>query len=294
MNQKNKKKVCLFFNHDRGLNVFNYLIKNKNYEVSKVFLSKKNLKRKIIPIIKKSKYSYSIVRKVNSKKVLNFIIKNKIDFNIICGFPYIFNNKLLNSSKYGTLNLHGGKLPNYKGASTLNWQIINGEKKIGISIIQANTSIDGGDILTQSNFKLRENHDIKKVHQIVNKKFPILLSNVLKKLLNKKLNPKKNKNGKIYKQRKPSDGKIFWDKMTNIQVFNFIRALTLPYPGAFSFEKLSKKKIIFFKSKKSNLNPSIKPGTVFFKKKNIFVKSKKSSLQILKSSNKLINKSLLN
>ena len=36
------------------------------------------------------------------------------------------------------------------------------KKKIGISIIQANTSIDGGDILTQSNFKLRENHDIKK------------------------------------------------------------------------------------------------------------------------------------
>ena len=33
--------------------------------------------------------------------------------------------------------MHGGKLPNYKGASTLNWQIINGEKKIGISIIKA-------------------------------------------------------------------------------------------------------------------------------------------------------------
>ena len=47
MNQKNKKKICLFFNHDRGLNVFNYLIKNKNYEVSKVFLSKKNLKKKL-------------------------------------------------------------------------------------------------------------------------------------------------------------------------------------------------------------------------------------------------------
>ena len=42
MNQKNKKKVCLFFNHERGLNVFKYLNKNKDYEVSKVFLSKKN------------------------------------------------------------------------------------------------------------------------------------------------------------------------------------------------------------------------------------------------------------
>ena len=107
------------------------------------------------------------------------------------------------------------------------------EKKIGFSIIKADHTIDGGDILAQSSFRLRENFDIKKVHELVNKNFPKLLNKVLNQIFKNKLNLIKNKHGKTYKQRKPEDGKISWNKMTNIEVYNFIRALTKPYPGAF-------------------------------------------------------------
>ncbi len=288
-----KKKICLFFNHERGLKILQNLKKNKKYEILKVYLSKKNLKFGIKSSIKKLKYSYSIIKNVNSNKIIKFNLKNKIDLNIICGFPYIFNDKVLNSTKYGTINLHGGRLPKYKGGSPLNWQIINGEKIIGFSIIQADNSIDGGAILAQSSFKLSENLDIKHVHKIVNKKFPKLLNKVLFKIFNHTLRVKKNLKGKIYKQRKPEDGKINWKKMTNIQVHNFVRALTKPYPGAFCYEKYTNKKIIIFKSVKSTLDPKFSPGTVFIKNNSIYIKCKIRSIKIISSSKKMINNSIM-
>lgn len=288
-----KKKICLFFNHERGLRIAQNLKKNSKYKISKIYLSKKNLNVKIKSPLRRLKYSFLIIKNVNSKKIVDYNLKNKIDLNIICGFPYIFNSNLLKSAKYGTINLHGGKLPDYKGGSPLNWQIINGEKKIGFSIIKADHTIDGGDILAQSSFRLRENFDIKKVHELVNKNFPKLLNKVLNQIFKNKLNLIKNKHGKTYKQRTPEDGKISWNKMTNIEVYNFIRALTKPYPGAFCIDRNSGKKIFIYKSKKSKLNPKIKPGTIFFRNKFFHIKCAKGSIKILKSSKKLINDSIM-
>ncbi len=290
---KNKRKICLFFNHERGLKITQYFLNLKNYEITKVFLSQKNLNKKILPLIKQLSLNYQIIKKIDSHKIVKFVKKHNVDLNIISGFPYIFKKELLNSSKYGTLNLHGGKLPQYKGASTLNWQIINGEKRIGISIIKANSSIDGGDILSQYSFNLKDNHDISEVHKIVNKKFPILLKHTLEKYFNNNIKLKKNNGGKIYKQRSIKDGKIKWNYMSNVEVFNFIRGITKPYPGAFSFIGGSGKKIIIFKSLKSKLNPKILPGKVFIKKEKIFVKCLSGSIRIVSSSIKLKKKYLL-
>ncbi len=288
-----RKKICLFFNHERGLKIAQFLNKKKKFKICKIYLSKKNLKKEILSTLRKLRLNFTIIKNVNSTSILRFNLKNKIDLNIICGFPYIFKGKLLRSPKYGTINLHGGKLPEYKGASTLNWQIINGEKKIGFSIIQANEKIDCGNILAQSSFNLKEKFDIEKVHKIVNKKFPKLLDKVLNKIFKNKLNPLKNLNGKVYKQRKPTDGRIDWKKMTNTNAHNFIRALTKPYPGAFCYEFSTKKKIIIFKSRKSKFNPKIKPGTVFTRGNLFYIKCKNESIRIIKSSDKLFDDCLM-
>ncbi len=290
---KNKKKICFFFNHERGLNVVKYFSKINTYEIKNIYLSKKNLNKKILPLIKKLNLNYNIIKKVNSYKIISFIKKNKVDINIICAFPYFFKKDLLNSAKFGTLNMHGGKLPNYKGASTLNWQIINGEKKIGISIIKANTSIDGGDILSQYSFNLKDNHEISDVHKIVNKKFPVILENTLKRYFKGKIKLKKNSGGKIYKQRSEKDGKINWHLMNSLEVYNFVRAITKPYPGAFSYIYNTKKKVVIYKCAKSKLKPKIPPGYVFKIGGKTFVKCFKQSVEIINCSTKLKDRNLL-
>ena len=71
-------------------------------------------------------------------------------------FSYIFKDKIINSSKFGTINLHAGKLPKYRGGSPLNWQIINNEKKIGLSIIKITKKIGQRTFIVQISFSIKK------------------------------------------------------------------------------------------------------------------------------------------
>ena len=63
-----KKKICLFFNHERGLRIAQNLKKNSKYKISKIYLSKKNLNVKIKSPLRRLKYSFLIIKNVNSKR----------------------------------------------------------------------------------------------------------------------------------------------------------------------------------------------------------------------------------
>ena len=288
-------KIILFFNNLRGLNVLNFLSKKKKIKISKIVLAKKNLNKDIIHILKTKRINYKILEKKKLNKK-NKIFKEKTDLYILCGFPYIIKKNLFKIPKFGTLNLHAGPLPQYRGGSPLNWQIINGEKKIGLSIIKINQTIDGGPLLVQRFFKLKKNYDIKDVHEIANKIFPKILFSSILKMINQK-NPfisKSKKKPRYFNQRSKKDGRILWKKMNDIDVYNFIRAQTKPYPGAYSF-KNDKKKVIIYKSSFTKKNfPNLKAGQVFIKNRQIFVKTKKKFIKINNKLGKLKHLELLN
>ena len=138
-------RISLFFNNYRGVKILNYLLKKK-LNINRIFLTKKLLNKKIINEIKKTKITFNLINNLKSKRIDKHL-KYKTDLSIICGFPHIFNKKLINLCSYGMLNCHAGKLPQYRGGSPLNWQMINGEKYIGISVIKINKGIDTGDIV---------------------------------------------------------------------------------------------------------------------------------------------------
>ena len=283
---KKKIKLVLFFNHFRGIEVLKNLIKKK-FIIQKIFLSKKNLNKKIIPFLKKKNFNYGIINDVNNYKIISYIKNNNIYFNIIAGFPYIFKKNLLNSANFATINLHGGKLPEYKGASTLNWQIINGEKRIGISIIKANEKIDQGKILGYSSFLLKNSYDISDVHRIANDRFAVLLPTILSKFINNEIVFLRNSGGKNYKQRNISDGLLLWKKMSNKKVFDFVRAITKPYPGAFSYLKNNKNKITIFKCKPYQFSLEYSPGFIFSKNNSLYVQCKTGCIKLLEFSGKI-------
>ena len=140
-------KINIFFNNNRGLGVYNYLRTKKIFKFKNIFLSKKFLNQKIVKYLNQNGHKFKIIKEVNNKKIIN--LSKNIDINLVCGFPYIFNKELLDTPKHGSINLHGGRLPKYRGGSPLNWQIINNEKYIGISIIQMDEGIDTGPILLE-------------------------------------------------------------------------------------------------------------------------------------------------
>ena len=272
--------TILFFNNLRGLNLLNYLLKKK-INVKFIFLSKKNLNTEICKKISKFKISYEIVTNINSIKVQKIIDKIKPELNIVAGFPYFLEKKIYKKPKFGTINLHAGKLPKYRGGSPLNWQIINGEKSIGISIIQLTNKLDAGQIIVKKEFNLKKNYDIKKVHKISNRYFQIMTLKAINKISKNKIFIKQDpKKARYWRQRKESDGFLEFKKMNDLQVYNFVRAITEPYPCAFIY--FNGKKLRIIKCNIYNKKLNLKPGEIYFKGKKIFLACRKGFIRVEK------------
>ena len=127
-------------------------------------------------------------------------------------------------------------MPKYRGGSPLVWQIINNEKEIGLSIIKINEQIDGGSILSKAKFKNLKSHNIDIVQKKANKLFLKLTLKAITKLQNKNKLKIQPKSLSYFKQRNDKDGFIDFAKSSN-DVYNFVRAQSYPYKGAFFFNK---------------------------------------------------------
>ena len=84
-------------------------------------------------------------------KAPKYLVKYNLDLIIVAGFPYIFSLDLINVPNIACINLHAGRLPDYRGGSPLNWQIINDEKRIYVSIIKMDKGIDSGPVIKSGN-----------------------------------------------------------------------------------------------------------------------------------------------
>ena len=139
------------------------------------------------------KINFLIVKNVNDNKIFLLIKKLKIDLNIVAGFPYILNKKLICSAKYKSINLHAGPIPSYRGGSPLNWQIINGEDKIYLSIIKMTEKIDKGKLLAEGKFKLKNFDTITSVKKKADNLFCKLIDDAIKNIINNKIIVSKTK-----------------------------------------------------------------------------------------------------
>lgn len=259
------KRIIVYLNGLRGFFVLEKLIKN-NYKDIIVFSDKK---LKEFDVYKKNPYlKIFYFKNINSKSHYTAVEKLKPHISIVAGYSQIFEKRLINLPTFGTINLHAGSLPKYRGGSPLNWQIINGEKYIGISLIKMTEGIDEGLILKKKHFLLKKNDDIRSVHAKVNKLFPEILISLLKEIFNKKEKPMKQieKNAQYWHQRNDVDGRINWYIMESEQVHNLVRALTKPYNGAYTYFK--NLKIRIYKTKVSNKKFFGTPGRVVKIKNN--------------------------
>ena len=78
------------------------------------------------------------------------------DVFVVAAFGQILSKEILEMPKYGSLNIHASLLPKYRGSSPIQWAVINGEEKTGITIMQMNEGIDTGDILYQKEIPIEE------------------------------------------------------------------------------------------------------------------------------------------
>ena len=279
INKLGQVKITVFTNSLRGIYCLKYL-KVKKVQIKNIVISKKNLNPKVVNFLNNNKIKFTIIKNLKSKKVLQIL--NETDLGLVCGFPHIFKEFQFNIPKYGLINLHAGKLPEYRGGSPLNWQIINNEKYFGISIIKIDKGIDTGDIIYEKKFKLLNKYKIEDLHRIANYFFPKLLySSIIKLISGKKLKKQNEKKAKYYKQRKPKDSLIYPSDTLYKKLTLLLRAMSNSYPKPYIL--YDGKKIIIKKIKISKLKLDFKKTNVLISLNKIFLKLKDKKIEIINS-----------
>lgn len=175
-------------------------------------------------------------RDVNEQTVVERIATWDPELIVMAGYSQILSESILEIPTTGVLNLHGGKLPEYRGASTLNWMIIEGERQGGIAVLFADEGIDTGSILLQEKFPIGDDETILDVVEKTDELFPEMLVTALDELETGSIEPtaQSRTEGSYYHSRRPQDGQIHWREQTAREVHNLVRALAGPYPSAFT------------------------------------------------------------
>ncbi len=87
--------------------------------------------------------------KIRAEENVEKLRSIKADIYIVAAFGQILSEEILNIPKYGCVNIHASLLPKYRGAAPIQWCILNGETKTGVTIMQMDKGVDTGDILLQ-------------------------------------------------------------------------------------------------------------------------------------------------
>jgi methionyl-tRNA formyltransferase len=141
---------------------------------------------------------------------------------------------VLEQAPLGAYNLHGSLLPKYRGRAPVNWMLVNGEREAGVTLHHMTVRADAGDIVAQRAVEITDEDNALTLHRkivplgaaLMREYHPLIVAGSA---------PRHSQDlaqGSYYGRRRPEDGRIDWHWPAR-RIFNLVRAVTHPYPGAF-------------------------------------------------------------
>ncbi len=193
-------------------------------------------------------------------KALEIINTLNAELIIVVAFGKILPKEILESVKYGCINIHASLLPRLRGAAPIQWSIINGESKTGVTSMQMDEGLDTGDMLVKKSVEITENMNAGELHDALSELGASVLTETVDLLKNGGLNPQKQENSfsnyapMLSKELCPID---FSDTAQNIH--NKIRGL---YPWPVAVTKINGKVLKIHESRISDIKTDAVFGTV--------------------------------
>lgn len=194
------------------------------------------LKEKLLPVLmwqygeRRRLDSWEGVEVLSGRTLTAPTVEARNPHIIICvGYPRLLPPSVYMIPTLGTINMHTGKLPEYRGRHAINWALLNGEKEIGITVHYLNDNIDQGDIILQDMVPIERNDNYRTMCKKITPKAAKLVVTAVKQI----------KNGCVYRRgqneglsshhprRSPSDSRLDWSQ-TGLELTNKINALLFP------------------------------------------------------------------
>lgn len=183
--------------------------------------------------------------------------------DVIFSFYYrnMLSEEVLSLAPQGGFNLHGSLLPRYRGRAPVNWALLKGESETGVTLHKMVKRPDAGDIVGQLAVPISSDDIALTLHAKVRDAAKVLLTDVLPKIKqgNVTLTPQDESQASYFGRRTAADGEIHWHKSAT-EINNLIRAVTEPYPGAFTY--LGQRKMTIWRSRPLATAHDKQPGTV--------------------------------
>lgn len=183
--------------------------------------------------------------------------------DVIFSFYYrnMLSEEILSLAPRGGFNLHGSLLPRYRGRAPVNWALLNGETETGVTLHKMVKRPDAGDIVGQQKVAITADDTALKLHAKVREAAKELLTKLLPEMKAGKisLTPQDETQASYFGRRTAADGEIHWHKSAT-EINNLIRAVTEPYPGAFSY--LGQRKLTIWRARPLATQHDKQPGTV--------------------------------
>jgi UDP-4-amino-4-deoxy-L-arabinose formyltransferase/UDP-glucuronic acid dehydrogenase (UDP-4-keto-hexauronic acid decarboxylating) len=231
---------------------------------------------------KKNQIPVFCPKNVNTPEWIGMI--REIFPEVIFSFYYrnLLSNDILMIPSAGSFNLHGSLLPAYRGRSPVNWVLVNGEGRTGVTLHHMLKAPDAGDIVGQKEVPIEFEDTAYTLYQKLCVKEKELLEEVLP-LIKRGIAPRVAQNlsqGSYYGGRRPDDGKIDWSWPV-MKIYNLIRAVTEPYPGAFTYLPGGEKLFIWWALPDTNRASNGPVGALEFEKDSVYAMASDGRLQLL-------------
>jgi len=188
------------------------------------------------PLCRRFQLPLHPVTNINDPAARELLRGMALDVVFVIGWSQILHPETLRSARIGMIGAHASLLPRNRGSAPINWVLIRGEQVTGNSLIWLAEGVDAGDVIDQTEFPITPYDTCATLYQRVAESNRDMIMRTLPRLLRGERpgNPQPRSNGAVLPRRRPADGLIDWDQDA-CAVYNFIRALTRPYPGAFGW-----------------------------------------------------------
>ncbi|NBF01970.1 bifunctional UDP-4-amino-4-deoxy-L-arabinose formyltransferase/UDP-glucuronic acid oxidase ArnA [Pseudomonas sp. Fl5BN2] len=188
---------------------------------------------------------------------------SKLDPDYLFSFYYrnLLSEPLLATARKGAFNLHGSLLPHYRGRAPANWVLVKGETETGVTLHRMVKRADAGAIIAQERVAIERSDTALSLHHKLRDAAASLLRDTLPALAQGKINETAQDESKAsyFGRRTAADGKLDWKRPAE-ELFNLVRAVTQPYPGAFC--DVGEHKLIVWSAEVMQGNEGQAPGRV--------------------------------
>ena len=220
---------------------------------------------------------------VNTPEWIERLSAYEPDFVFSFYYRKILRREILTLPGHGALNLHGSLLPKYRGRCPVNWVLIHDERETGVTLHYMDEKPDRGDIVAQRAVPITdEDTALTLFHKLtaaaaalIRETYPSLCAGNAPRV------PQAHAAASYFGGRRPEDGRIDWSQPGRA-LFNLVRAVTHPYPGAFTAWDTRRLYVWEARARPSRTPAAAAPGTIVSVAPQLQVQTGSEPLQLLR------------